>query len=123
MFAPKGLNKSAQGQSRASRDVTLGMNAHKPKFWMFAPKGLNKSAQGQSRASRDVTLGMNAHKPILPCKGYIKSAILMSVRRLRHSRGNLFYVTFRPRNSKIPRTEFTADRYYPFSCSRYSFAG
>ena len=70
---------------------------------MFAPKGLNKSAQGQSRASRDVTLGMKAHKPILPCKGYIKSAILMSVRRSRHSRGNLFYVTFRPRNSKSPR--------------------
>ncbi|MGO9374569.1 MAG: hypothetical protein ACLQBD_21070, partial [Syntrophobacteraceae bacterium] len=30
IFAPKGLNKSAQGQSRASRDATLGMNAHKP---------------------------------------------------------------------------------------------
>ncbi|MGO9372289.1 MAG: hypothetical protein ACLQBD_09330, partial [Syntrophobacteraceae bacterium] len=62
--------------------------------WMFAPKGLNKSAQGQSRASRDVTLGMNAHKPILPCKGYIKSAILTPVRRLRHSRGNPFSCNF-----------------------------
>ena len=60
----------------------------------FCPKGLNKSAQGQSRASRDATLGKNAHKPILPCKGYIKSAILTPVRRLRHSRGNPFLCNF-----------------------------
>ncbi len=69
---------------------------------MFALKGLNKSALGQSRASRDVTLGMNAHKPILPCKGYIKSAILMPVRRLRHSRGNPFLCNFQAKKLKKP---------------------
>lgn len=36
--APKGVNKSAQGQSRASWDAALGMDVHKP---IFTLKGLH----------------------------------------------------------------------------------
>ena len=93
-----------------------------PETWIFAPKG-SISQPRVSLAPRGTSPWVSSAQTVLPCKGYIKSAILMSVRRLRHSRENRFYGTFRPRNSKSPQGEFTVGRYRPFSCCRYSFAG